>query len=212
MPIITKHKTILSLAAQENIPLVEARKIVASNSSLPPPSHNTLLDLKNFPYLQSHTSASSFSVPKSYSSPYTTSSLPSMTPLASYNHFQHLDHDDSKDPFFPIPPISYANKAASPPLRHGQPTVSDPSSRKPSICKIEFVVRKYKILPVSSLNHSTQRTNKSGYSQDHLDLLLASNGHNDTTITTMRNIITHSKEQAIKSLHVHHQQRNRLQT
>jgi len=55
-PIIIKHKTIL-LAAQDNIPLVEVKKIVASNSYLPPSSHNTLLDFKNFPYFQSHTSA-----------------------------------------------------------------------------------------------------------------------------------------------------------
>jgi len=61
----------LGLAALENIPLVEARKIVASNNFLPPLSHNTLLDFKNFPYFQSHTYASSSFVPKSYSSPYT---------------------------------------------------------------------------------------------------------------------------------------------
>ena len=89
---------------------LEARKIVASNSFLPPPSHNTFLDFKNFPYLQNHTSTSSFSVPTSLS---TISNLPSIASPASYNYFQHLDHDDSKDPFFPNPPISYAKKTAA---------------------------------------------------------------------------------------------------
>lgn len=176
-PIIIKHKTILGLAAQDNIPLVEAKKIVASNSSPSLPSHNTLRYFKNFPYLPNHTS---YSAPKSYSFPHATPRPPSMTPLVSYNHFQYLDHDDSNDPFSPNPPISYAKLAASSSRRHDQPTVSGSSSGKPSILKIKSVTGKYNILSAPSPNHPTQRTNKSGYSQEHLDLLLVSNGRIDT--------------------------------
>ena len=56
-PIIIYQKTILGLVEQDNIPLVEARKIVASNSFPPPSSHNMLLDFKNFSYLRNTFSA-----------------------------------------------------------------------------------------------------------------------------------------------------------
>ena len=83
------------------------------------------------------------------------SSLPFMA-LASYNHFQHLVHDNSKDPFSSNLPISYAKKAVSPPQKHDQPTVSSLPSGKLSIHKIESVAGKYKISScIISLDHST---------------------------------------------------------
>ena len=89
----------------------------------------------------------------------------------------------TKDPFFPNSPIRCQEGSIAVSLRHSQSTVSDfpTPSGKSSICKIESVAGKYKILSASSfiLDHSTQCTNKSGYSQDHVGLLLAFNGRND---------------------------------
>ncbi|KYM81473.1 hypothetical protein ALC53_08068 [Atta colombica] len=89
----------------------------------------------------------------------------------------------TKDSFFPNSPTRCQEGSIAVSLRHSQSTVSDlpTPSGKSSICKIESVTGKYKILPASSfiLDYSTQRTNKSGYFQDHVGLLLAFNGRND---------------------------------
>ncbi|KYN29342.1 hypothetical protein ALC57_01223 [Trachymyrmex cornetzi] len=47
-PVIRRYKEVLNLAAYENIPQVEARKIVNANNGYPAKS-----DLRNFPYISS---------------------------------------------------------------------------------------------------------------------------------------------------------------
>ncbi|KYQ51273.1 hypothetical protein ALC60_09636 [Trachymyrmex zeteki] len=82
---IIKHKSVINLAAQENIPLIEARRIVSSHLSSSPTSQDISTDFKNYPYLPSKSSSPSWNTFKH---------SPQKTASPLLNRFQYLQHED----------------------------------------------------------------------------------------------------------------------
>ncbi|XP_018365740.1 PREDICTED: uncharacterized protein LOC108762962 [Trachymyrmex cornetzi] len=175
-PIIIRHKSILGLVAQEDIPLVEARRIVATNNPTPLPSYNIIQDFRNFPYLKTKSSSSSFFPSTASPSDINNSNFSS---LPTSNRFQHLN--DLGDPSSHFPHGSYASvTTTSLQTTSGQGQGHPgPSKGKPTIREIESVAGRYKIAstPYSTGVRTSRPINRSGYSEEHKKLLSTPNGH-----------------------------------
>lgn len=143
-PYIIRYKSVINLAAQENIPLIEARRIVSPH--LPPFStpQDSRLDFMNFPYRRSPTSSSQ----RGYNPPLPGSSSNFIKhpyhPAAALtsNRFQHLSPGKlgSSDH-----PASYANAVSFSRKALSDLTVTSRAG-KPSICSIENLKDKYRLV------------------------------------------------------------------
>jgi len=85
-PMIIKHKMILSLAASENIPLIEAKRKVLQGTTVP---KNIVYDYNNFPLLNTNKSNSSNN--NSYHSHNQTFNIPQYNRFSVLNTFNNSD-------------------------------------------------------------------------------------------------------------------------
>jgi len=104
-PMIIKHRMILSLAASENIPLIEAKRKILQGTTVP---KDIVYDYNNFPFL--NTSKSNNSNNNSYHSQNQTSNIPQYNRFSVLNTFNNSeDMPESSSAFNPSSNSFYRN-------------------------------------------------------------------------------------------------------
>ncbi|KYN18334.1 hypothetical protein ALC57_09353 [Trachymyrmex cornetzi] len=152
--LIIKHKTIINLAAKENIPLIEAKRIVSSQLPSSPTSQNTLYDFENFPYLTPSPSFSNPNTHKLASQSNTTSSprsFQNLHPEDNENRNLNLNHRNR-----------YAYVASHTKSAQVNSTLTIPKTDKPTICSNETFKGTYKIIRPTASERTSRNTSNIG--------------------------------------------------